>query len=494
MALTLLIISLVAAALAVVLLILAARQDKRAVAAADSATSTESTHSAESERYSQPVLEDPEDKTDYDVAPATDPEAAPAASLTAEPTPDEAPTSPADSTVGQAQRGPEPTWETFPAQELEEAGERAEPPCSDVSQPVQPAQPAHTAPRRAARSRNPLANLHLPGMMKRLRREWAEEQGFDFAPTDSYLEDEWFRGAASTGATPKDIVSGSAYGHEMLLMDLGGVNVMAMRTGAATDEVVDFRRAELEAELPSEDLLQAVEVAGFTAFATDVAVAQRMVDVRVETALEDLPAEVTAVWIESDWVLAQYEQNSRPHHWEATRAPLAMLADAARVLPPRSSAAQALRFEDADPSRDMPAKAPAAAVGLRVVGGTESRAADSATGTAGADSTDGADTPPVKRPDEPSVLPSRKIPVAHGEMEQRPLGGDEVDAIADGKERPQVDDSTPRVPRNLSEGSTIFDDLIERYGDIMSFDLDDESGESTPHQSSQKTPNEGNKQ
>ncbi|QNE90217.1 hypothetical protein H0194_04345 [Corynebacterium incognita] len=494
MALTLLIISLVAAALAVVLLILAARQDKRAVEAADSATSTESTNSAESERYSQPVLEDPEDKTDYDVAPATDPEAAPAASLTAEPTPDDAPTSPSDSTVSQAQRGPEPTWETFPAQESGETEEHAEPSRSDASQPVQPAQ---ATPRRAARSRNPLSSLHLPGTMKRLRREWAEEQGFDFAPTDSYLEDEWFRGAASTGATPKDIVSGSAYGHEMLVMDLGGVNVMAMRTGAATDEVVDFRRAELEAELPSEDLLQAVEVAGFTAFATDVAVAQRMVDVRVETALEDMPAEVTAVWIESDWVLAQYEQHSRPHHWEATRAPLAMLADASRVLPPRSSAAQALRFEDADPSRDMPAKAPAAAVGLRVVGGTESRAADSATGTAGADSadsTDGADTPPVKRPDEPSVLPSRKVPVAHGEMEQRPLGGDEVDAIADGNERPQVDDSTPRVPRNLTKRSTIFDDLIERYGDIMSFDFDDEAGDSTPHQSSQKNPNEGNKQ
>ena len=72
--------------------------------------------------------------------------------------------------------------------------------------------------------------------------------------SDPYLVDEWTRGVASTGAAPKDIVAGNVYGHEMLLMDIDGVNVMAMRTGAASDMVVDFRLSLIHISEPTRRL------------------------------------------------------------------------------------------------------------------------------------------------------------------------------------------------------------------------------------------------
>lgn len=487
MAYIFLIIAIVAALGAVVLLRLASKQETQAALAdvpadelasadaelADDVTSDADLDDAEvSSRYAQPVVDASEDQPDY--------HAAAPAGLESDEVEDydtaeldvvvesEAESEPEAMPAARERREArdEPTWEVFPAQSVVEAADEGE------ADGRKKETKAGGGVARKPLRRRPFANLHLPGTMHRYRKEWAEDNGFEMSKSDDYLVDEWFRGAAATGAVPKDIVSGEAYGHELVLMDLGGVNVMAMRTGAASDEVVDFRREHLEATESSDDLMEAVNVCGFDIFATDAGVAQRMIDPRVEAALEAMPEEVTAVWMESEWVLAQYEDQSRPQHWEDTLAPLAMLADVARVLPPRSSAAQTLRFEDADPSREMPEKTPLASApvgvgsaGLHVVkdGETENQVSDDEVGEA---------QPPVQRPDEPTVLPTRKTAVSHGDVELRPLGGDEVDAIADGKERPQLDADMPRVPRNLPKSSSIFDDLIERYGDIMSFDDD----------------------
>ena len=99
-------------------------------------------------------------------------------------------------------------------------------------------------PTPVAKPAGPRRDSIIPGALRRERRQWAEKNGFSFAKHDDYLVDEWTRGAAAGGAAPKDIVQGSAYGHEMVLMDLGGVNVITKRTGAATEIVVDFRRAD----------------------------------------------------------------------------------------------------------------------------------------------------------------------------------------------------------------------------------------------------------
>ncbi|MDN6246570.1 MAG: hypothetical protein L0J38_08565, partial [Corynebacterium casei] len=214
MATVLLLLSLATAAAAVVLWRAASKQEQPAP-------------ELEPAPESQSVAPTPELASE----PALEPEPAP--ELTAEPEPEPAPA---------PELEPEPTPEPEPAPKPE---------------------PEHHA------------RLVLPGAFKRERRSWAEAKNFEFLKSDEYLEDEWARGAASNGASPKDIVAGNVFGHEMLLMDLGGVNVMAMRTGSASEEVIDFRRHGALQQESSEDLLEAFSTEEFTALATDTAVAQR---------------------------------------------------------------------------------------------------------------------------------------------------------------------------------------------------------------------------
>ena len=282
----------------------------------------------------------------------------------------------------------------------------------------------------------------LPGAVRRERREWAEEHGYDYAKSDEYLVDEFTRGAASSGHAPREIVAGHVLGHEMLLMDIGSVGVMAMRTGATSDVVVDFRREGVLDEPHSDDLIPVSTVAGFTVFATDAAVVERFIDARVITALEALPAEVTAAWLESEWELAQTTKAARSAQWDALQAPLALLADAARVLPPRSQAAQVLRLGDGDPTRMMDTEAATLASGPVLVAPAE----------------DPFERPAIQRPEEPMELPTRMVSTYRGPVRHRALGADEVDAIADGNERPEIDGGAPRVRRNLDGDSSIFDD------------------------------------
>ena len=310
-------------------------------------------------------------------------------------------------------------------------------------------QPTPVAP--VAKPAGPRRDSIIPGALRRERRQWAEKNGFSFSKHDEYLVDEWTRGAAAGGAAPKDIVQGSAYGHEMVLMDLGGVNVMAMRTGAATEIVVDFRRVDRDqrndrttGEAVFDDLLEVGHIADFTVYATDAAVASRMIDARVVTACDSLPEIVTAVWMESDWVLVQTDKGSHASDWDEMLAPLGLLADVARVLPPRSMANQILKFEGADPTRMMGPKQPPAFENnqlLHVV-------------------PDPQDHPPIQRPSEPVELPTRSKAEARGYLEPYALGVDEVDAIADGVDKSQEGGhrKRPHVKRDLSAGPSIFDD------------------------------------
>src|SRR5690625_3800957 len=274
---------------------------------------------------------------------------------------------------------PEPLPEPMAETEAEPDSEPAPEPVPEP-EPQPQAQPEHHA------------RLMLPGALKRERRHWAEAKNFEFLRSDDYLADEWTRGAAASGAAPRDIVVGNVFGHEMLLMDLGGINVMAMRTGAATEEVIDFRRDNALTQESSNDLLEAFSAADFTALATDTAVAQRMRDIRVDVALERMPKEVTGIWMESEWVLAQTTKNAMSPVWEEMLAPLALLADAARTLPPRPSSGQELRLEDGDPTRPAPPAGPVELSGLPTI----------------RTSPEHFEHPPVQRPEEPIELPTRR--------------------------------------------------------------------------------------
>lgn len=315
--------------------------------------------------------------------------------------------------------------ETAPEPEAEQAVEATPEPA-----------PAHSFAERAERAR------HLvPGSARRERKAFGQQHGWEYIKHDSYLADEWTRGAAARGQEPRYIVAGSVRGHETLLFDMGSTPVMAMRTGAASDIVVDFRRAGEEAENHSEDLVYVREEEGFQVFATDAGVGQRLIDARVTDALSRLPAAVTAVWMEGEWALAQTTRQARSAEWEALLEPLATLADSARVLPPRSEATQVLRVDELDPSRDIPEPPQPEPTGP----------------TAVPDRDDSLDTPTIQRPTEPVVMPSRTTSEARGTIDHSSLGADEVDAIADGHERPTHENNQARLPRRFDGGSSIFD-------------------------------------
>ena len=249
---------------------------------------------------------------------------------------------------------PEPVAEPDPVAEpaTEPTADAAEEPAAAEPSEEPAAEPQAAAPSFAERAER--AKYLVPGSARRERKAFGQQRGWEYLKHDSYLADEWTRGAAARGHEPRDIVAGTVRGHETLLFDMGAIPVMAMRTGAASDIVVDFRRAGEETENHSEDLVYVREEESFEVFASDAGVGQRLIDTRVSGALQHLPAAVTAVWMEGEWVLAQTTRQARSTEWEEMLEPLAVLAGSARVLPPRSEAAQVLRVDELDPSRDIP--------------------------------------------------------------------------------------------------------------------------------------------
>ena len=274
----------------------------------------------------------------------------------------------------------------------------------------------------AGESHTKPAKTRAPG--KRVRRTWAREHGYTFTASDDMLASEWSRGAAAGGAGARNVATGSAYGHDAHVAELGEATVIAMGTGAESDTVVDFRREGFAAE-GSDDLVQLDTYNGFVCFATEVGAGRRLVDRRVLTALEQMPAAVNAVWFEGAWVIAQLSREAGPEAWDAALAPLALLADAARTLPPREDTALVLPY----PTRDIP-------------------------GQTAQPLPEPEHEPVMQRPEDPVELPTRNTGGMRGEVEDRELGGDDVEAIA-GDERRVVD--LTRV-RRMQGPSSIFDD------------------------------------
>ncbi|AKP09469.2 Hypothetical protein Cp262_1833 [Corynebacterium pseudotuberculosis] len=272
------------------------------------------------------------------------------------------------------------------------------------------------------------------------KKTWAEAHGFDYTKEDAFLSDEWSREAAVDGAIARNVVSGIARGYEMYLVELGGVSVMALRRAVSSDVVVVGRR---EAHEDTEDLRQVSCIEGFTLYSNDQGATERMLDERVDKAFADMPSAVSVVWEESDWVLVQLERGSTHEDWEALIQPLTLFADATRVLPPRSGATQPVDFTDCDPSRPMP----------------------DAPETEEDDSEDAVPVlPVVARKEDPVQLPTRAAAQARGVVEPRSVGSDEVAAIAKGDKPETGRYNGTRVLRDLSQGSTIFEDLTEELG------------------------------
>ncbi|PMC72145.1 hypothetical protein [Corynebacterium aurimucosum] len=408
-------LSLAAVALVAGLIVLWLDQRQRAAHAADENVADEPTAAADTAESELTADSPSEPALGEEPALAEDPEPAPEPDPITEPE-------------------PEPVAEPAAEPTADAAEEPAAEPIAEAA-----AEPQAAAPSFAERAER--AKYFVPGSARRERKAFGQQRGWEYAKHDSYLADEWSRGAAAHGQEPRDIVAGTVHGHETLLFDMGTIPVMAMRTGAASDIVVDFRRAGETVDNPSEDLVYVRDEEGFEVFASDAGVGQRLIDPRVSAALHRLPAAVTAAWMEGEWVLAQTTKHARSAEWEELLEPLALLADAARVLPPRSEATQVLRVDELDPSRDIPQPPQPEPTGP----------------TAVPDRDESLGAPTIQRPTEPVVMPSRSTSEARGTLDHSSLGADEVDAIADGREHPTPEDNQARLPRRFDGGSSIFD-------------------------------------
>ena len=293
----------------------------------------------------------------------------------------------------------------------------------------------------------PSAHARLPksaftGLLRsatRARRNWAQEHQFEYQKEDPYLSDEWSHGFASSNLTAKDVVSGFAAGYELWLVDLGQVTVMAMRRKATSDVVIDIRRILQSDTYKFENLVSVTTFQGFHVFSNNPGAAQRFIDDRVGTAFATMPAKVTAMWLESNWVLAATPKGSVEEDWDAMIQPLALLADAAYVLPPAPGAMPPISYQDSDPTRVLP-QAPELPE----------------------DEDEPEVTPPMPqlRPkEEPVVLPSRVREESRGSVNSRQVGMDDVSPIADGGKPADPNDYFgTRVIRDTSQGPSIFTD------------------------------------
>lgn len=287
------------------------------------------------------------------------------------------------------------------------------------------AEPAETDPAAQEKSTTPEKPKPRTPKNRKAWREWAEENGFTYAKEDEFLADEWTRGAASSGVVLKDVLTGTRFGHETRIADIAGTPVVAMGTGMPSDVVVDMRRG---VEGPADDLVKVSELEGFTVLASDAGPVERMIDIRVRTAVEMLPPQVTAVWFETEWVIAQLDEPE----WDDVFAPLALLADAARTLPPQTWPT----LEVASPSREMgEPQMPTAAQPQEPEEPTR---------------------PHVVRPEDPVEMPTRLTGGARGPIEDHEVGSDEVNAIATGERRRMLNDGT-RVTRKPQPPSIFRD-------------------------------------
>ena len=110
---------------------------------------------------------------------------------------------------------PEPEYEPTPEPEAAPEPTPEPAPVTPDSDPAEEATDDATeeplpAPRFAERAER--AKHLVPGSARRERKAFGQQRGWDYAKHDSYLADEWTRGAAARGQEPKDIVAGTVRG------------------------------------------------------------------------------------------------------------------------------------------------------------------------------------------------------------------------------------------------------------------------------------------
>jgi hypothetical protein len=235
-----------------------------------------------------------------------------------------------------------------------------------------PARPAPAAPA-------PSGHTSLAG--RRARRQWAAAHGFEYTREDRYLTPEWpvslLHQISPDRVDPaaRDLVSGFVDGHQVHIADVAGTTLVALRRSESSPVDVHFTTvAAMPAGMRHSELC---DCPPFTGYSTDNRALDRMLDARVTGTLRDLAPYASDVVFSGSWLVAQLSGRAEAEVWERMLPQLALLGDAARVLPPRVTSTE-LDMPAADPTRPRPAS------GAHVdLGGGSRGGADSETGAPG---------------------------------------------------------------------------------------------------------------
>ncbi len=218
-----------------------------------------------------------------------------------------------------------------------------------VAAPEPTPEPAPAAPA-------PSGHTSLAG--RRARRQWAAAHGFEYTREDRYLTPEWpvslLHQISPDRVDPvaRDLVSGFVDGHQVHIADVAGTTLVALRRSESSPVDVHFTTvAAMPAGMRHSELC---DCPPFTGYSTDNRALDRMLDARVTGTLRDLAPYACDVVFSGAWLVAQLSGRAEAEVWERMLPQLALLGDAARVLPPRVTSTE-LDMPAADPTRPRPA-------------------------------------------------------------------------------------------------------------------------------------------
>ena len=193
---------------------------------------------------------------------------------------------------------------------------------------------------------------------RRARRQWATAHGFEYTREDRYLTPEWpvsiVREVSPKRADPvaRDLVSGFVDGHQAHIATVAGATLIALRRSAPSPVDVHFTTvAAMPAGMRHSELCDRPP---FTGYSTDNRALDRMLDDRVTGTLRELAPHVSDVVFSGAWLVVRLSGRADTGVWELALPRLVLLADAARVLPPRVTSVE-LDMSAADPTRARPA-------------------------------------------------------------------------------------------------------------------------------------------
>ena len=279
----------------------------------------------------------------------------------------------------------------------------AEPePVAAAREPAPEAAPAPTSEPAPAAPAAPAPSGHTSLAGRRARRQWAAAHGFEYTREDRYLTPEWpvslLHEISPDRVDPpaRDLVSGFVDGHQVHIADVAGTTLVALRRSESSPVDVHFTTvAAMPAGMRHSELC---DCPPFTGYSTDNRALDRMLDARVTGTLRDLAPYACDVVFSGAWLVAQLSGRAEAEVWERMLPQLALLGDAARVLPPRVTSTE-LDMPSADPTRPRPASG--AHVDLAAGGSRDGAGgaygADSAAGAAGAPGTAGSPQQPAAR-------------------------------------------------------------------------------------------------